>query len=186
MNIAVQKMTDWLLHVGSIEKHQREWCVYTLEKCLSTFVSLVLLIGIGCLVAPFGIVILLNLGMVYLRPRVNGFHAKTFGGCLILSVVLELIALLLTPLLNEPVTWITFGCPFLIILIMGSFNNQKVHYSEQEMVIMRKRMVVHLSVFCLVTAVFLLTFPDFAKSMVMTLNMVAFLLLLAKIGFGIQ
>lgn len=186
MNAVAQKVTDWFLHIGAIEEQQKEWCVYTVEKRLTTGISLVFLILIGCMIAPFGTVILLNLSMIYLRPKVNGFHAKTFRGCLILSVIFETIALVLLPRLSESAIWITFGCSFVIILLMGPFNNKAIHYSEQEMLVVRKKMVIHLAIFCIVTAVLLFTFPNFAKSMVMALNTVAFLLILAKIGLGIQ
>lgn len=79
---------------GTIEEQQREYWVYTLGKRLSTFISLVLLVLIGCIVELFKTVIILNLGMLYLRLKVNEFHTKIFRECLILSIVFELITLL--------------------------------------------------------------------------------------------
>lgn len=186
MQTAAKKITNYFLQIGLIEPHQSEWCIYILESRLVTLFSLPILILLGSFIAPLKIVIALNIGMLYLRPRINGFHSKTFIGCFITSTILELSSLLAINFLNDVITWTTLFCSIFIILFLGPFNNSQIHFTEEEMIIARYKMYISLAIFFLVTFIFIFAFPTLGKCFVMSLDVVAFLLVVANLGFGVQ
>lgn len=186
MHVTAKKINDYFLQLGLIEPYQSEWFIYILESRLTTLLSLPILILFGCFIAPLKIVVTLNIGMLYLRPRVNGFHSRSFIGCFIMSIFLELSSLLLLQFFNNTITWLTFLFSILIILILGPFNNSQIHFTKDEMIIARKRMHISLIIYCLVTLLFIFSFPALGKCLVMSLDVVAFLLIIANLGFGVQ
>ena len=186
MGLAAQKVTGCFLRKGLIEPRHCQWCAYMVEGCLTTAVSLLGMILLGSCVAPVGTVVTLNLGMLYLRPRLNGFHAKTFAGCLVFSALLELAALALLPLLRGAAFWAAFGCSLAAALVLGPFNHPSVHFSQQEMARLRPRAAGSVLVFALAALALLWAVPGVGRSMVMALNVTAFLLVLANLGLGAQ
>lgn len=186
MQTAAKKITNYFLQIGLIEPYQSEWFSYILESRLITLFSLPILILFGCFIAPLKVVVTLNIGMLYLRPRINGFHSKTFLGCFIISIVLELSSLVLIDYFTNIITWITFVCSIFIISILGPFNNNQIHFTEEEMIIARNRMYVSLIIYCLIAIILLFTLPLLGRCLVMSLNVVAFLLVIANLGFGVQ
>lgn len=186
MQTAANKITNYFLRIGLIEPYQSEWFTYILESRLTTLFSLPILILIGCFIAPIEVVITLNIGMLYLRPRINGFHSKTFIGCFMTSTLLELSSLFLFYYFDNVIAYLTFFCSIFIILYLGPFNNSQIHFTEEEMIIARNKMHVSLVIFCLVTFIILFTFPILGRCLIMSLNVVAFLLVIANLGFGIQ
>lgn len=131
MQTAAKKITNYFLQIGLIEPYQSEWFSYILESRLITLFSLPILILLGCFIAPFKVVVTLNIGMLYLRPRINGFHSKTFLDCFIISIILELFSLVLIDYFTNIITWITFVCSIFIISVLGPFNNNQIHFTEK-------------------------------------------------------
>lgn len=186
MRSAAQKVTTRLLRAGFIEQGQFEWCSYIVESRLVTFISLFLLIGIGALAFPFSNVLTLNIGILWLRPKTNGFHAKTFLGCLCLSLFFELSALALLPLLNGVGAWVALLGSGFLIFVLGPFNNQEIHFTASEMRVLRKKMLFSLFSLAVAAAILLFIFPNPGRCLVMSMNVTAFLLILAKLGLGVQ
>lgn len=54
------------------------------------------------------------------------------------------------------------------------------------MIIARNRMYVSLIIYCLIAITLLFTLPLLGRCLVMSLNVVAFLLVIANLGFGVQ
>ena len=129
MQTAAKKITNYFLQIGLIEPYQSEWFSYILESRLITLFSLPILILLGCFIAPFKVVVTLNIGMLYLRPRINGFHSKTFLGCFIISIILELSSLVLIDCSTNFITWLTFVCSIFIIYFTA-FGKMSCYVSQ--------------------------------------------------------
>ena len=177
--------TDWLVELclrnDFVPESQLPWLRYCIEKRLSTaiglfpfFVGAILLTNIESAVCFVG-------AFCVLRSRINGYHAKTLGGCLLVSLVTELIFLIglypvLTPLSAVLLTLICI----VIMLLLAPFNDSKIHLSEDEVlalkVCVRKRSII-LGV--LVFASTMIQLTNITKGLATGTAMAAFMLCLA-------
>ena len=117
-----------------IEDEDLEWVRYGLEKRLSggitSTIFLILAIKLSNIYVAFA-----YLGSFYfLRARINGYHAKTFIGCLFVSIFLEVTMLkTILPLLNRNLVIALNIVSFSIILAWAPFNDPNLHLSSREL-----------------------------------------------------
>ena len=89
MDEVAKKIADFCVKNELVEQGMFEWCVYSIEKKLVTFSTWVVLISIGTRLFGFRCTLCFTLGFLVLRRRTNGYHAKTYIKCLIVSLLIE-------------------------------------------------------------------------------------------------
>lgn len=189
MNRLTQKIVSYFLERGYITENQVEWCEYVVEQKLCAAFLLPIMIGVGCLIAPIWQVIVLNIGVYYLRSKTNGYYSKSIWGCLIFSTSCEMAALKVLPELAKiPVliSSLVYFVILFIIFLLAPINNEKIHYSENEMNQMKASIRIRLLVYSSVVAILYFIVPTISACLTMAMVVVAFLLVIAKLGFGVQ
>ena len=186
MTMLANYITSFLVRYRLVEPRENEWCAYLIESGLTQMISIPFLILVGSVIAPLDRVIILNLGMIFLRPKTNGYHAKTFAGCMLFSLALELAALACLAYMNSDIAWIALGIAVATVLAFGPDNNPQVHYSEEEYRKLRQRMHTALLAYFLLCSILIYLLPNWAHSLIMALLTDAFLLIFARVVRCIQ
>lgn len=186
MQNLVRRVADRCLKTGIVEVDDIEWFIYALEKRISTAVSSVFFLLIAVIVSdPLTAVSYLG-SFYFLRIRTNGYHAKTFIGCLSFSLFLELAFILfILPRLTIRLTCILNAISFILIFFFAPFNHPNMHLNAQELIACRTSsrrrilILIALEIFlyalCVEKAVYGITLGN---------TMTAFLLVIAIINKG--
>ena len=180
MNRLTQKIVSYFLERGYITENQVEWCEYVVEQKLCAAFLLPIMIGMGCLIAPICQVIVLNIGVYYLRSKTNGYHSKSIWGCLVFSTSCEMAAL------KVLISSLVYFVILFIIFLLAPINNERIHYSENEMNQMKASIRIRLLVYSSIVAILYFIVPTISACLTMAMVVVAFLLVIAKLGFGVQ
>ena len=86
----------WIDH-GYITQEEAPWLHYGIEKRVITFIISIPMLIIGSLVASPAMAISFYISFYLLRSRANGFYAKSLGGCVVLSLLIEVFFLGILP-----------------------------------------------------------------------------------------
>ncbi len=73
-----------------------------------------------------------------------------------------------------------------IIFLLAPINNERIHYSENEMNQMKASIRIRLLVYSSIVAILYFIVPTISACLTMAMVVVAFLLVIAKLGFGVQ
>lgn len=181
-----QRLTRSFLRRGIITPDQTEWCCYTLENRLVQWSALIIMTVAGTLLAGFVQTVLFLWAVRFLRRRTNGYHAQTFWECLIKSLLCEVICLLLAPWMQ---VWALVGllaAGSVVVVVLAPVNNSNMHFDQREMDTLRHITRRNLVIADVVALALLIAAPPYGACVVLALCVVAVLLLLAKLGFGVQ
>lgn len=97
MEFFAAQLTSFFIAHNLVLSEQEEWCNFTITKRLEFIISLFPFLMIGIFLSGITETVLFCLAVYFLRKRTNGYHAKTFITCLILSSSLELLLLTIAP-----------------------------------------------------------------------------------------
>lgn len=156
MDEVAKKIAVFCVKNELVEQGMFEWCVYSIEKKLVTFSTWVVLIFIGaCLGAclfGFQCVLCFTLGFLVLRRRTNGYHAKTYIKCLIVSLLIECGSIFVVQ--NISMERLVFIIIFsnLTIFKFAPVNNEQIHLTVDEMNAMKKeirKVLIGMDILCL-------------------------------------
>lgn len=127
-----------------IEEDLFEWCVYSFEKRITSILTWAFLMAIGF--HFFGIIhsMVFILCFLLLRSCTNGYHASTYGGCLLLSIFVELICLTLAQLLPYIFTVVIVFLADIMILAYAPINDIKIHLDGAEIHALKQRIRIYL------------------------------------------
>ena len=89
-----QRFARHLCQKGYITQEEIDWCAYSLQKRFLTLVTTIIVLILGLLVSNWWQAFLFVCGVAFLRTYTNGYHAKTFWGCLVLSCAVTVLCLL--------------------------------------------------------------------------------------------
>lgn len=95
MNLIATHLAKRFLKRELIAEESLEWCIYGIEKRLSMFTTWTLLILLGSYCFGFRRTISFAVCFVTLRKYSNGYHAKTYIHCLLLSLILQSVSMIL-------------------------------------------------------------------------------------------
>ena len=95
MNLIATHLAKRFLKRELIAEESLEWCIYGIEKRLSMFTTWTLLILLGSYCFGFRRTISFAVCFVALRKYSNGYHAKTYIHCLLLSLILQSVSMIL-------------------------------------------------------------------------------------------
>lgn len=86
-------LVDVCIAKGYITLDQAPWLYYGIEKRVTTILISIPMLIIGSLASTPAMSIAFYISFCSLRARTNGLHAKTLAGCLILSIISEILFL---------------------------------------------------------------------------------------------
>lgn len=89
-----RKIVSFLLCKSLIQQDEYDWCVYALVSRISIVISTSIMIILGSIFATPLQAICFLLGILPLRRRLGGYHAKTPLACAVLSVAVMLLSFL--------------------------------------------------------------------------------------------
>lgn len=181
-----QRLTRSFLRRGIITENQTEWCAYILECKLGQGLAFAVMAVVGTVLAGFLQTVLFLWGICFLRKRTNGYHARSYLECLVKSLGCQVICLLAAPLLPVWACALLLAAGTVVVAALAPVNNENMHFDEREMAALRQSTRKRLAVADLAAVLLLAAVPEYAAYLVLALCVVAVLLLLAKLGFGMQ
>ncbi len=185
----MERLIEKAIQAGLIDEGQKEWLLYWLQCRIMNAGGFFILICAGALFFPLSWVLLLNLGLVFLRSKTNGLHMPTKRSCMVFSLLCEYGCLFAIQILQtSALTVLIMILALSTILICGlaPCNNSAVHYSHEELKVMHKAVMQRLCLYDLVVLILLLQAPSVAVTLIVAETAVALLVVLAKLGVGIQ
>lgn len=158
MDIIATHLAKELLKRALIEETSLEWCIYGIEKRLSTFITWTFLILLGSYHFGFLQTISFSICFVSLRKYSNGYHAETYTHCLIFSLILQSASMTLVRNLYPEFFIIIWIFSDFVILKIAPVNNNQIHLTLSELS-MLKRLVSYILILVNLTCVILILFP---------------------------
>lgn len=143
-----------------IEKDLFDWCVYSIEKRITSFLSRLLLLLVGFLF--FGVIQSITFVICFflIRKYTNGYHASTYWGCLLLSIFIEIICLTFAQFLPYQIAIITVCLSDVLIIIRAPSNNMKIHFDTAETMALKAKIRKCLLLMnCIYIVMMVLQFP---------------------------
>lgn len=189
MDKLLESITQKCLREKLIDEDQTEWLRYSLECRVMNVGGFCILIALGGLVTPFPQVLLLNLGLAFLRKRTNGLHMSTKLSCFAFSLLCEYACLYLIHFLASGRLFLSFALlvvSSLVILWLAPCNNKAIHLSQDELQNARKGVKIRLAIYLLIVFILFVLTPLLANTLVVAEAAVAFLVVMARLGVGIQ
>lgn len=166
-----------------ISCEELDWLVYGLEKRITTAIVAIAFFLIGLKVAAMPTVISFLLCFYFLRVRTNGYHANSFIGCLMFSLILELFFLVvLLPLLKSSMLVCLNILSLVIIFVFAPFTSENMHLDKEEFAASRKTSRIRISLLSgIATILYALGVAEIGKGITLGNTMTALLLIIAYI-----
>lgn len=189
MDKLLESITQKCLREKLIDEDQTEWLLYSLECQVMNIGGFCVMIALGGLIAPFQQVLLLNLGLVFLRKRTNGLHMPTKLSCFAFSILCEYVCLYLIRFFASGRLFLSVALLIVssvLILWLAPCNNKEIHLSQDELQEACKRVHIRLAVYLLTVLILFVLMPQLANTLVVAEFAVALLVVLSRLGVGIQ
>lgn len=186
MEQVVKKLTNYCLRAGLIEKDQFDWCQYIFYARITNVGGFLLLMFFGLFIAQWSQVLLLNLGVAFLRSKTNGLHMPTERSCFLVSLLCEygcLLAIKHFDVINSVgLTLLGAG----VILWLAPCNNAAIHYTTEEIRVLRKAVRRRIVIYILIFSVLLIVNSCLAYAWCLAEVAVALFVVAAKCNMGIR
>ena len=85
--VLVNRFTAFCIKNGIIADDDADWFSYALERRICNCAAVLLLFPLGCWLSNWIVSLSFFLSFYFLRKRASGFHAKTFAGCFLFSLI---------------------------------------------------------------------------------------------------
>lgn len=186
MQPIINKIAVRCVEAGIVEEDELDWFVYGLEKRVTTVITASFFLAVGTLAAGFWTTLSYLGSFYFLRVRANGYHAKSFLGCLTSSLLLELAFLLaLRPLFNVYVFCALNLWSLVLVFALVPFNHPHMHLNRREEHACRVSARIRISVLTVLAIVFwFVGIKCVAEGIALGNTMTALLLVIAKIKKG--
>jgi accessory gene regulator B len=139
MNLIATHLAKRFLKRELIAEEFLEWCIYGIEKRLSMFTTWTLLILLGSYCFGFRRTISFAVCFVTLRKYSNGYHAKTYIHCLLLSLILQSVSMILIKALPTKFFGFVWIFSDFVILKIAPVNNNQLHLTQSELSALKER-----------------------------------------------
>lgn len=166
-----------------ISTENLDWLVYGLERRVTTIIVAVAIFLIGLNFAATSTVSSFLLCFYYLRVKTNGYHASNFMGCLMASLLLEILFLVvILPLLNFPFLICLNVLSLIVIFAFAPFANKNMNLGEDELIANKRASRIRISLFSgLATVLYAIGATSLGKGLTLGSTMTALLLVIAHI-----
>lgn len=126
-------LTELCLRHNLISNNLKDWCVYSIEKRLSTFITgnFLLLIGFTF----FGPIpsLLFCFSLFFLRKLTNGYHARSYWRCLLLSIFVEIACLQIASIASIYFSFVLMFIANIIIFLLAPSHNSRRYLTPSEL-----------------------------------------------------
>lgn len=166
MDEPIESITQKCLQENLIDEDQTKWLRYSLECRVMNIGGFCILLAIGVLIAPFPQVLLLNLGVAFLRKRTNGLHMPTKLSCFAFSLLCEFVCLYVIRFLAAGRLFLSialFVVSSALILWLAPCNNKKIHLSQDELQEASKGVHIRLAIYLLIVIILFVRTPQLAQ-----------------------
>lgn len=182
----VSALVDKCITSGYITQEQAPWLYYGIEKRLTTILISIPMLIIGSLVSTPAMAIAFYISFYLLRSRTNGFHAKTLSGCLIHSILSEIIFLGMLPyVLDEAIAISLLVLSAISIFCLAPYNHPNMGLSVVESTACAKSAKERLiTLILLLIALHIMQLSQFSTGILLGIVMTAVMLVLAYILKG--
>ncbi len=131
----IDSFTNMCIDNGYITQEQAPWLHYGIEKRITTLLISIPMLIVGSLFSSPVMAVSFYFSFCFLRSRTNGFHAKSFGGCLILSILTEAFSLgVLSRVWNETIASASLIASTISIYTLAPYNHPNMDLSPEEVV----------------------------------------------------
>lgn len=182
----IDSFTNMCINSGYITQEQAPWLHYGIEKRVTALLISIPMIIVGSLISSPSMAVSFYISFYLLRSRTSGFHASSFGGCFILSMLTEIFFLGILPRIwNEVVATALLIVSIFSIFILAPYNHPNMDLSSEELVECAKsakRRLLALILFQIVMHI--LHFNELATGIILGIVMVAVTLTFAYIPKG--
>ena len=185
----VEKIVQKCVQMNLIEEDQSDWLSYSLQRRFMNIAGFLFLILLVVLIAPFQQVLLLNLGLAFLREKTNGLHMPTKLLCFVFSLICEYSCLFILHQLQAKVSFVSIILLIIstgVIVVLAPCNNAEIHCSSLELQSIKKSVHRRLALYSLLIAIFIVLKPILANTLIIAEFAVAVLVALSRLGVGIQ
>lgn len=182
----IDSFTNRCIDRGYITQEEAPWLHYGIEKRITAFIISIPMLIVGIWIASPEMAISFYISFCLLRSRTNGFHAKSFGGCFILSILAEVFFLGILPhVWNDIVATALLIASTIAIYILTPYNHPNMNLSSEELVECARSAKRRLFALILFLAVMhILQFNQLATGVLLGIVMVAVTLTFAYILKG--
>lgn len=182
----IDTLVDVCIAKGYITQDQAPWLYYGIEKRVTTILISIPMLIIGALVSTPAMSIAFYISFCSLRTRTNGLHAKTSAGCLILSIISEILFLGILPcILNDAVAVSLLIISIIPIFILAPYNHPNMALSAEESTACAKSAKKRLLILALLLIIFhKMQLKQFVTGILLGIVMAALTLVLAYILKG--
>ena len=182
-----EKLTKYFLQKDLIEINQIPWCEYMIKCRVMDVVSLLWLVPIGSLVAPWYSSSAFVLSYRFLRSRTGGYYAKSPLGCLLAATVTQLIGgFFVSRIKSALLLFCILFLSSILVVWLSPANNPELHLTQVEIQALLPRIKVRLFFVWLLILVLFPFFPQIAASILLGVAATALLLVLSKYGIGVN
>ena len=139
---------------GYISQDEAPWLQYALEKRIASLIAFIPLVIIGFWITAPATMCSFFITFCSLRTRTNGFHAKSVLGCILYSILGEILFLKIIPSLwNNFIVLISLIVSIILIWVFAPYNHPDMGLSSEEVVACAKsakcRLILLLFAVCL-------------------------------------
>lgn len=179
-------LVDVCIAKGYITLDQAPWLYYGIEKRVTTILISIPMLIIGSLASTPAMSIAFYISFCSLLARTNGLHAKTLAGCLILSIISEILFLGIIPfILNANVAISLLIISIISIAVLAPYNHPNIDLSDEESTACAKSARIRLIILILLLIIlYAMQLEQLATGILLGIVMAAVTLVLAYILKG--
>ena len=183
MSRIIDNMVTFCVNKDYISTSRAPWLRYALEKKISSFLISIPVLLLGILINSIGTSISFFLSFVILRSRINGFHANSMVGCLIASLLLEILFLGFLYYIVEPKQMLCLlVLSTIVIFFMAPYNHPNMNLTDDEVKVCAKGAKIRVTLLLVAELFFkYIGFESLSGGISMGISMAAILLALAYI-----
>lgn len=131
----IDSLVDTCINKGYITQEQAPWLRYGIEKRITSFLISIPMLIVGSWISSPATTISFYVSFCLLRARTNGSHAKSLGGCFILSILTEAVFLGVLPRVwNDIVAIALLIASSISIYVLAPYNHPNMDLSTEEFV----------------------------------------------------
>ena len=133
------KISRYCVEHEIIDQCDMSWFTYGIEKRISTITVAIPFILIAFLISDYRAALSFFCAYFFVKKHLGGFHAKTVWGCILLSLVSELIFLgIVCPALSPASILCIMGISLISVFCFAPYNHPDLHLADEEIVACKK------------------------------------------------
>lgn len=183
MHSLIGRLSDYCVDKQIISPAQVPWFVYGLEKRLTTIVISIPFLLLAIVMSNIPCAVAFFFSYFFVKKYIGGFHANTFLGCLLFSLLSEVLLLsIVYPALNTIRIICCAIISIMVIYILAPYSHPNMHLTDSETAACKKSSRIRILVIAaIVVLTIVLGLEKIAKGVTLGIILASFLLCLGHI-----